>query len=178
MPRFLQNDIARFWRTVAVDFAYKRRDRGGRGWALRTAKLRLSRKLAYAARLLACFSCELEGITSRAKQGLKSAVRVVDHLENKFALTPIDIVAEAIMNLPNPSDHAFQVMDAYDAFLALLDDDEKRKHLDELQPSQSDNDTVYDEARKIGHRFQDGLNGKFFGQDAPIRKLTEIYGVF
>jgi hypothetical protein len=25
VPRFLQNDIARYWRTMAVDFAYKRR---------------------------------------------------------------------------------------------------------------------------------------------------------
>src|SRR5262249_1368212 len=27
VPRFLLNDIARYWRTVAVDFAYKQRER-------------------------------------------------------------------------------------------------------------------------------------------------------
>jgi predicted nucleotidyltransferase len=36
VPRFLQNDIARYWRTMAVDFAYKQRQRGGEGWALRS----------------------------------------------------------------------------------------------------------------------------------------------
>lgn len=41
VPRFLQNDVARYWRTMAVDFAHKRRVRAAQGWALRTAKLRM-----------------------------------------------------------------------------------------------------------------------------------------
>jgi predicted nucleotidyltransferase len=32
VPRFLLNDIVRFWRTMAVDFASKQRDRSGNGW--------------------------------------------------------------------------------------------------------------------------------------------------
>ena len=39
----LLNDIVRFWRTMAVDFASKQRDRAGKGWGLRNAKLRMSR---------------------------------------------------------------------------------------------------------------------------------------
>ena len=35
VPRFLVNDIVRFWRTMAVDFASKQRDRGGEGWGLK-----------------------------------------------------------------------------------------------------------------------------------------------
>jgi predicted nucleotidyltransferase len=31
VPRFLQNDFARYWRTMTVDFAYKLRRRDGRG---------------------------------------------------------------------------------------------------------------------------------------------------
>lgn len=31
VPRFLQNDIARYWRTMAVDFAHKRRVRDAKG---------------------------------------------------------------------------------------------------------------------------------------------------
>jgi hypothetical protein len=38
VPRFLLNDIVRFWRTMAVDFAGKQRERGGEGWALRNIK--------------------------------------------------------------------------------------------------------------------------------------------
>jgi len=60
VPRFLLNDIVRFWRTMAVDFASKQRDRGGEGWGLRNAKLRMSRKLIFASGLLVCFACNLD----------------------------------------------------------------------------------------------------------------------
>lgn len=58
VPRFLLNDIVRFWRTMAVDFASKQRDRGAEKWGLRNAKLRMSRKLIFASGLLLCFSCQ------------------------------------------------------------------------------------------------------------------------
>jgi len=45
VPRFLLNDLVRYWRTMAVDFAAKRREREGAGWGLRNFKLRMSRKL-------------------------------------------------------------------------------------------------------------------------------------
>src|SRR6266481_8568710 len=60
VPRFLQNDFARYWRTMAVDFAYKLRKRAGKGWAIRNIKLRMSRKLIYVSGLLACYRCHLD----------------------------------------------------------------------------------------------------------------------
>jgi hypothetical protein len=38
VPRFLLNDIIRFWRTMCVDFAYKQIEQHGQKWALRNIK--------------------------------------------------------------------------------------------------------------------------------------------
>ncbi|MHB1223336.1 MAG: hypothetical protein ACYC2G_04715 [Gemmatimonadaceae bacterium] len=95
-PRFLQNDIVRYWRTVAVDFAYKRRERQGRGWALRTVKLRLSRKLTYVAGLAGCYSCALLGEALPAAGSEDRSLAVIDHLESVFRDPPLEIVAGAL----------------------------------------------------------------------------------
>ena len=52
-PRFLFNDISRYWRTVAVDYQAKVWERlDETGWGLRYLKLRISRKLTFAASLV------------------------------------------------------------------------------------------------------------------------------
>lgn len=84
VPRFLLNDVVRFWRTMAVDFASKQRDRGGEGWGLRNAKLRLSRKLIFASGLLVCFSCRLDEVLnseiSTEKDGIR--LKLVNHIRD------------------------------------------------------------------------------------------------
>lgn len=90
VPRFLLNDIVRFWRTMAVDFASKQRDRAGAGWGLRNAKLRMSRKLIFASGLLVCFSANLDpdlqsGI-STDKDDIR--IRLAEHIRECVSKTP------------------------------------------------------------------------------------------
>jgi len=177
VPRFLQNDLARYWRTVAVDFAYKRRDRGGKGWALRTVKLRVSRKMTYAAGLLACFSCDLENVLNGAGTDEAPEQVIITHLVDLFTLPPLDILTRVAARREALAPPTARLLHAYDAFLGLLSDPEKRDRLRELKPAESNDDPLYQEAREIGHRFQAGLDAIFFDDD-EIARLTKIYGVF
>jgi predicted nucleotidyltransferase len=179
VPRFLQNDIARFWRTVAVDFAYKKSQRPD-GWALRAAKLRISRKLTYVAGLLMCFRCEID-MPNGSPSGKARDLQPITELLWKFSQhQPLEILAETLLRYPVLDGVARQLFETYSHFLVLLNDKEKRDHLKNLSSDEvAPDDPVYDEVRVMGHRFQDSLTRIFLEENGtPLYKLTREYGVF
>lgn len=181
VPRFLQNDIARYWRTVAVDFAYKRKDRGGRGAALRTVKLRMSRKLTYAAGLVACFRCSLLPAQHPGYEELDLAERVgitTDALERFLVLTPMEMLAWAYLHF-QLDEAAKKLFESYDGFLGILNSDE-RKELDGLSLDAAKDNPVFKQARELGHDFQAALNDLFLPADgkSAFYGLTRTFGVF
>jgi hypothetical protein len=183
VPRFLQNDMARYWRTLAVDFAYKRRQRAGRGWALRTAKLRLSRKLTYASGLLMCFDCALNPPRTEISPQVDSesaALAIVAHLSNLVDVTPLALFAKLFLEFKGLEGTATEMFGVYDEFLSILNDDDKRSHLDRLSQPDVANDEIYQRVRVLGHDFQHALDSVFFNpQGCPeLYELTKTYGVF
>ena len=177
VPRFLQNDVARYWRTVGVDFAHKRRNRGPAGWALRNVKLRTSRKLMYAAGLLTCFSCDPALRPVAARHPWYDAQQVVEHLARMAGMTPLDIVASVVLSFFGELSGAGErLFCAYDEVLGLLEGN--RAHLKGLLPWQAEGDPVYQQARRLGIVVQQGLTEIFFECDTPLRELTIRYGVF
>lgn len=181
VPRFLQNDFARYWRTMAVDFAYKLRSRAGRGWAIRNIKLRMSRKLIYASGLLACYCCHLDfdeaeraiiyGETSQPRT-------IIDHLTELFRMTPLEIVARVLLKYPHLKSSAAKIFGAYDDFVGILADPERRDRLEKLAEDDAFQDPTYKMARQISHDFRDGLLEFFFDEQSEIGTLTRNYGVF
>lgn len=183
VPRFLHNDIVRYWRTIAVDFAYKRRKRAGQGWALRTAKLRMSRKLTYAAGLLRCYNCALApSIQGLEPQGsdARAALPIVDYIAGQTSLTPLDIFARAFREFEGLLPIARSFFDSYDEFLGILDDETKRTELDALQHDEIAINETYQRVRELGHSFQKALDSIFFSEEhqSDFFRLTKIYGVF
>lgn len=183
VPRFLLNDVVRYWRTMAVDFAHKRRARAAKGWALRTAKLRMSRKLMYAAGLVSCYSCDYGFAAERRRYQPRRRERatqhILDHLSGLVRKTPLDIVAGAVLcYFGEISGAAGKLFGAYEEFLGLLNDRDRRDHLNELPPEKADDDAEYVKVRELGARFQDALTTIFFDSETPLRELTRRYGVF
>lgn len=180
VPLFLLNDIVRFWRTMTVDYAAKRWEQPDGKWALRNAKLRMSRKLLFVAGLAMCFSFELSPPQDREKILADEEMRpalLAGFLLEQTRLKPIDLLCGLLLR-QNNEEIVAGVLDSYDAFLDLLGNEEKRIHLAELQFDQADRDELFAEVRNMSQRFQSGLTRLVFGADEQLRDLVIRYGVF
>jgi hypothetical protein len=179
VPRFLLNDIVRFWRTMAVDFASKQRDRAGQGWGLRNAKLRMSRKLIFASGLLVCFDCHLDLELQTKISTDKSAIRLnlVQYIRERLRQSPLEILARSTERYGIPDEIARELFDSYAEFLRVLDDPEAREALDRLRASCSRTDSTFNRIREISEAFEHALDNVFF-ENANLAPLTRKYAVF
>jgi predicted nucleotidyltransferase len=179
VPRFLLNDIVRFWRTMAVDFASKQRDRAGEGWGLRNAKLRMSRKLIFASGLLVCFGCNLDPKLQKQISSAESDTRLdlVNHIREQIKLTPLEILANAIEQYAVSREVGEELFGAYTEFLKLVDDKKSRDELDKLRAADSRTDPTFKRVREISKSFEHALDLLFF-ENALLAPLTRQYGVF
>jgi hypothetical protein len=182
IPLFLLNDFARYWRTMAVDFAYKQFSRGQKGYAIRSIKLGTSRKLLYASGLLACFWCDPK-VSCRTDQE-PNMQSLTDSLEVFLSKTPLERFAlYFVSHLRDGGSQAVEtnarnLFDSYDGFLALLNDEEKRNHLENLSPQDESTSAIFLEARKIRHSFRLAIEETFTGQDSLLREHTLSKGIF
>lgn len=180
VPRFLLNDIVRYWRTITVDFVEKQRGQAGYGWGLRNAKLRMSRKLIFASGLLSCFSCDILSTAEARKELLKdhTTIAMEEHLRNFVRKSPLEILATFLLELSIKRSTARKLFSAYNAFLAVLNDAKKRDRLKNLHYDSVSDDKVFNEVRQQGHEFQEGLTSLFFRDNEKLRDLTIFYGLF
>ncbi len=182
IPRFLLNDLTRYWRTVTVDFVYKQRADNDEKWALRNAKLRMSRKLIFAAGLTNVFSCHLDPAAGKARIELTSKRDVsllTAYLVEQLAMPPLETIAKACNELAIADEIASKIFDSYDQFLGILDDPGKRSELtlakshDDLRKS-----AAWAEIRNVSVPFHEGLVALFLDGNEELKKLTTKYGVF
>ena len=173
VPRFLLNDVVRYWRTMAVDYAAKKWEKEGK-WALRNAKLRMSRKLIFVKGLLLCLKCQSLPKQDSVKE---TDAKIIEHCERIAGLSAIDVLSEHLLEL-DALDIAKELFGAYDGFLEILSNEEKRTHLETLRFDNAEKDGVFQEVRDFGKRFQAGLSKLFFDESNGLAELTKEYGVF
>jgi len=186
-PRFLLNDVVRLWRTIAVDYAAKKWYQADQKWALRNAKLRISRKLTFVKGLLLCLDCELfagadpwgdSAHENGANSSISSHELLVGGCLKLVQLTPLEGLARVCLNLDCKSE-AKELFEAYDEYLALIGDAKKRDHLvSRVAFEAALNDPIFKEVREISHRFANALELLFFDSNEKLTELTKKYGVF
>lgn len=141
ISRFLLNDIIRYYRTITTDFEYKVSE-GKKPWGLRNVKLRFSRKLLYFGGVLVVAE------TATADQ------------EEKLARLPdlLDLpVLERIHSLGHGNKHTAAIFEAYQTFLMIVTDVEKRTELEQLTRHNRDESELFSEIRVKSKAFSNTL---------------------
>ncbi|WP_027007413.1 hypothetical protein [Conexibacter woesei] len=162
-PRFFLNDLIRYWRTIAVDFAGKHRDDETK-WGLRNAKLRTSRKLLFAGGLLPALRCTALGRTE-----------VRSFLCEQLALPATDRVADAFL-AAGQLDAGVRCLGAYDRWIGLVSDTEARAELAGLRRVDSSQSVTFREVRRLGTELQNGLNALLF--ETGLAPAVREYAIF
>ncbi|HQU41258.1 MAG TPA: hypothetical protein PK867_00540 [Pirellulales bacterium] len=178
IPRFLLNDIVRYWRTMCVDFAYKEWEQAGGKWAIRNIKLRMSRKLLFVSGLLTVFSCfKNDALRIDSAKADEYLPMMEGHLTRFVRSTSGNILVWTLERLGLAAQTA-AVLTHYDEFLQRLDKAEVRSHLGRLPAHDVYRDPQFLELREISHQFQNALDKVFFRTDTDLREFTLRYGVF
>jgi hypothetical protein len=165
-PRFLLNDLVRYWRTICVDFEGKQAAAGTHDakWAMRNAKLRTSRKLLFAGGLVPLLLCR----TCRAHEMPAFLRRWLD-------APALDRLAAAFL-LVDAEEAGVRTLDAYDRWLALNGDPVARADLASVSFATRERSAVFGEVRAIGETFENGLVALLFS--TQLGQVTRKYAIF
>ncbi len=165
-PRFLLNDLVRYWRTMCVDFEGKHAEKGEADpkWVTRNAKLRTSRKLLFAGGLLPILLCHL-----------LAAEEMDPFLTAWLTASPADRLAAAFLHYDAIGEGA-RTFAAYDRWIALMQDEHARSELKSLRAATRDQSALWHEIRAIGEELQRGLTVLLF--DTALRPLAPQYAIF
>ncbi len=164
-PRFLLNDIVRYWRTICVDFAGKEWE-GPEKWGLRNAKLRTSRKVLFAGGLLPvleCFRFDIEPMRQ--------------FLEQQRSKPPTDRIAQSFL-VNEARDEGARTLGAYDEFVGRMNEADFRDELQGVTRSTADNSKAFSDARRIGKEMQDGLSALLYETSRDLSKVVRDYAIF
>jgi hypothetical protein len=150
VPRFLLNDVIRYWRTITVDYQAKRWKRpGDQKWGLRYLKLLISRKLGFAGTVASLFLCE---------------EATVEYFMNEFKKPPLVRLSQLASRLDGVELDALRdVFVIANSFAEALADKDIRNEITAVESLAAAADAgVFMKLRTEGQRLQRQLETIFF----------------
>ena len=165
---------------MAVDFAYKQHFRGSDGYALRSLKLGISRKLIYSSGLVSCFWCD-PALSGQDPSERFRYQKTIAALSEMISITPLERMAKFYLSHLKSTGMqaaARQFFGAYDQFLGILDAPEKRGILKTLSIDAMYDDRCFLEAREVRQSFKDAIRQTFLQEESPLYQRIIEFGVF
>jgi hypothetical protein len=175
VPRFLLNDVVRYWRTVAVDYQAKRWDevdsfsevakgkQSGPKWGMRYIKLRSMRKLAYCGTVISLLMPKL--MATDVTEDL-----LLDQLE----MPPLARIAQLLEFLGDEDkDVLGRLLTHADWFVKNFDDAAFRSEVNKVEhPRDPGDNQTFNAARQRSDELQLDLE-RLFHSDRPLNVDSE-----
>lgn len=179
IPHFLLNDVVRYWRTMASDYASKMWEKKHEGWGIRNIKLRFSRKLLFVWGLIAAFTSELfvdpnmEDVESEGDYLRLLAERIRAQTD----VAPLELLARVVEQAGDDS-LADDLFSSYDRFLRALSDPATRTRLKSVCFENAPTDPDFVVLRETSRTFRHALTALFFDRHPTLPRLIREVGVF
>lgn len=179
VPHFLLNDVVRYWRTMASDYASKMWERSRKGWGIRNVKLRFSRKLLYIWGLLAAFAGELFAPPDlhKVENGDQYFLMLAELIRSQTDVAPLELLARVVLETGD-RDVADAIFSSYDQFLSVLADADAREQLEAVRFEDALGNPAYASLRVASQNFRQGVTQLFFDVHPQLKKLIRDFGVF
>ncbi|MHA1324176.1 MAG: hypothetical protein ACTSRL_15425, partial [Candidatus Helarchaeota archaeon] len=147
IPLGFINEILRYYRTMCLDYRYKTEEIENT-WALRTIKLRISRKIL-------CFSP-----IALIFNGIPKNEKMYDYIFQNINKPPLEKLVDILIekstmgiDITNSAD----IFYLYDQFLDCINSSDRREKLKQLNYQNRKNEKIYNELREIADSFHSCL---------------------
>lgn len=169
VPRYLLNDLVRYWRTMAVDFGTKRWYTSRDETNVRLAKLRVTRKILFAGPLATLLL---------VPQKIKKNEELYGYLIKSFKPSPLAQLAGTVDLLCDTSKAALKdLLINYDEFIKLIGSKEEREILESHGKGKGQQSKTWEKCKEIGAKIQKSLE-IIFCDDELFKQNFRRYGVF
>ena len=179
VPHFLLNDVVRYWRTMASDYASKLWERGRKEWGIRNVKLRFSRKLLFISGLLTAFAGELFAPPElyEVKNDEQFYLQLAELIRQHTDKPPLELLARVVLDAGD-DEIANDIFSSYDQFLDALANREARAKLEAVRFEEALDDPTYAGLRDVSQKFRLGVTRLFFDAHPRLKTLIRDFGVF
>ncbi len=169
VPRYLLNDLVRYWRTMAVDFGTKRWNTSRDQTNVRLAKLMVTRKILFAGPLATLL------LVPKKVQKNEDLHR---YLIKSLKPSPLAQLASTVNLLCDTSKDALKdLLINYDEFIKILSSEGERKILQSHGKGKGQQSETWDKCKKIGETIQKSLEIIFY-DDELLKQNFRRYSVF